>query len=453
MLKKAMMQIVGKEERVSVNETVLEHHSKGLTYHPAVLPDIVVFPETEQEVRKIIQYADKHQVPIVPFGAGSSLEGHIIPVKGGISMDFTRMNQILEVRPEDFLVKVQPGVTRSQLNQHLKKHGLFFPIDPGADATIGGMTATNASGTNAVYYGTMKHNVLGLKAVMANGEMISTGGETVKSSAGYNLTELLVGSEGTLGVFTEITLKLYGIPETLIAAKAAFHSIEEAGKAAEMILQAGLKIGKIELVDANTIKAVNEYKGTDYKARPTLFLEFIGSKETVQQEISWAEELLKDAGCIDIEFETDSLKRTQLWEARHSAAIAIISRQPNKLMVSTDVCVPISKLSAALEKTRGYAIEYGIDTAILGHVGDGNFHAAFGVNPGDPDEMKRFKEMNRKIVEYALEQNGTCSGEHGIGLGKKEYLSLQHRTSLDVMKSIKQVFDPKGILNPGKIFD
>ncbi|MDQ0217764.1 D-lactate dehydrogenase (cytochrome) [Peribacillus cavernae] len=447
-----LLAIIGDADRVTINETVREQHSKGLTYHAGKLPDIVVFPITEDEVVEIVKYASVNKIAIVPFGAGSSLEGHVIPLNRGISLDFTLMNSVVSVQPEDFLVKVQPGVTRKQLNLYLKKHGLFFPVDPGADATIGGMSATNASGTNAVAYGTMKRNVLGLRAVLANGDVISAGGETIKSSAGYNLTELFVGSEGTLGIFTEITLKLSGVPEETIAAKAYFSDVVTAGAAAEMVLQAGVRIGKIELVDAKTIEAVNHYKGTAYKEMPTLFLEYSGSKEEVETGITFIEQLMAEAGSRDFEYERDSLRRAELWDARHSAAIAIVNQKPNQLLVSTDVCVPISELSKGISYSRGVIEKYNIDAALLGHVGDGNFHAVFGVNPNDPDEMERFHKMNDEIISYALQHRGTCTGEHGVGMGKIPYLEMEKSSSLQVMKAIKATLDPDNILNPGKIF-
>lgn len=452
MLKDDLLHIITDPSRVTENETVRMNHSKGITYHKPVLPDIVVFPETEDEVQKVVQYAINKKIPIVPFGAGSSLEGHIIPLKGGISLDFTLMNKITEVRPEDFLVKVQPGVTRSQLNLALKKHGMFFPIDPGADATIGGMAATNASGTNAVYYGTMKHNILGLRSVMANGEVISTGSETVKTSTGYNLTELLVGSEGTLGIFTEITLKIYGIPEHIVAAKAVFEDVEQAGAAAALVLQAGINIGRIELVDGKTIEAVNDHVGTDFEVKPTLFLEFHGSRASAEDDYTITKELMEDCDALSFKAEADSLKRAQLWDARHQAASAIVSREPGKLLVVTDVCVSISKLAECIGKTRDLAEEHKVDASILGHVGDGNFHAAFCVDPKDEEEMENFKELNSKIVELAFNYGGTCSGEHGIGMGKKEFLKEQYKDALPFMKIIKESFDPNNLFNPGKIF-
>ncbi|GLB60241.1 FAD-binding oxidoreductase [Cytobacillus sp. NCCP-133] len=440
-------------ERVSVNETVLEHHAGGMDYHERKKPDVVVFPKTEEEVVSIVKYAAANKVAVVPFGAGSSLEGHLLPLKGGISMDFTLMNEVVAVYPEDFLVKVQPGVTRMQLNKHLKKYGLFFPIDPGADATIGGMAATNASGTNAVKYGTMKHNVLGLQAVLADGSVAAAGGQTVKSSAGYNLTELLVGSEGTLGIFTEITLKLAGIPEATVVAKASFESVEAAGKAAELVLQSGVGIGKMELVDAATIQAVNEFKGTDFEEVPTLFLEYSGTAEATEQGIALIKELMKDAGTVRFEFEHDSLKRAQLWEARHQAALAILSKKPGCKLVSTDVCLPISQLAVTIAHTRKLLDDYKLDGAILGHVGDGNFHVAFALDTENQDVMTRFHEFNEKMVKFAIDHRGTCTGEHGVGIGKMKFLKEERSTALPVMKMIKKALDPNNILNPGKIVE
>lgn len=451
-LKDELLGIISDESRVSVNETVLEHHSRGFSYHTPVLPDVVVFPKTEDEVVKIVHFAKKRSIPIVPFGAGTSLEGHVIPVQGGISMDFSLMNRIAELRPEDFLVKVEPGVTRTQLNKQLKKYGLFFPVDPGADATIGGMAATNASGTNAIRYGAMKHNVLGLRCVLADGRVIPMGGETVKSSAGLHLTDLMIGSEGTLGIFTEITLKLYGIPETIVAAKVVFPHLKAAGEAATGVLQGGIPIGRIELVDSRTIEALNLYKGTHFMEQPTLFLEFAGSSETVQHDIQLAKDIMEDSGCLSFEFEEDSIKRAELWEARHQAALAITSKYPGKLHVSTDVCVPISKLTDALEKARELVETYRLDAAILGHVGDGNFHTSLAIDPNIPDEVDRFQKMNEQLVSYALQQGGTCTGEHGVGIGKKKFLLKEHKEGLEVMRAIKKTLDPEGLLNPGKIY-
>ncbi|WP_042454402.1 FAD-binding oxidoreductase [Neobacillus dielmonensis] len=452
-LYKDLLEIMGDNERVTVNETILEQHSKGMAYHEPVLPDVVVFPVSKQEVSQVLKYASHHKIPIVPFGAGSSLEGQIIPVNGGISLDFTLMNQILSVRPDDFIAVVQPGVTRNQLNQALKQYGLFFPIDPGADATIGGMAATNASGTNSVKYGVMRNQVLGLELVLTDGSTIRTGGFSFKSSAGYNLTGLFVGSEGTLGVFTEIILKLQGIPESITDVKVTFSSIEDAGKAATMLLKVGLPIGKIELVDEKTIMAVNDYKRTSFRVEPTLFLEFSGSRPDVEYSVQLAEDIVKEEGCISFEFETDSLKRAQLWEARHQAALAIIAANPGKGHMVTDVCVPLSSLVEALKYTRQVVDQYHIDAVVFGHVGDGNYHAVFSVDTANIEEMERVEEVHKQIVQFALAKGGTCTGEHGIGIGKKPFLREEHGDYIALMQGIKSLVDPNYILNPGKVME
>lgn len=448
-----LLRIVGDRERVSINGTVLEQHSKGIAYHTPRLPDVVVFPTSKEEVSRVVEFANKHGVPVVPFGAGTSLEGHFIPVNGGITLDFSMMNHIVSVRPDDFIAIVQPGVTRNQLNHALKKHGLFFPIDPGADASIGGMAATNASGTNSVKYGVMRDQVLGLEVVMADGSIRRTGGSSNKSSAGYHLTGLFVGSEGTLGVFTEITLKLQGIPEAISDVKAAFPTIEAAGRAAMMLLKAGLPLGKIELVDEKTIKAVNAYKNTAYREEPTLFMEFSGSGPDVEYSVDLAKEIVSEEQCQTFEFENDSLKRAQLWEARHHVTYAILAANPGMGMMATDVCVPLSELTNALKHTREVAEKYGIDAAVLGHVGDGNYHAVLPVDPNDEEQRKVVNQVHQEIVRFALSKGGTCTGEHGIGTGKKSFLLEEHRDSVPIMQGIKAVLDPKNILNPGKIFD
>lgn len=448
-----LLSLIGDHDRVSINETVLEQHGKGVAYHEGHMPDVVVFPISKEEVSQVIRFANEHGIPVVPFGAGTSLEGHIIPVNGGISLNFTLMNQILSVQPDDFIATVQPGVTRDQLNQALKKYGLFFPIDPGANASIGGMAATNASGTNSVKYGVMRDQVLGLELVLADGSIIRTGGYSYKSSAGYNLTGLFVGSEGTLGVFTEIILKLQGIPEVVSDVKATFPSIEAAGKVATMLLKAGLPIGKIELVDQKTIKVVNDYKKTSYREEPTLFMEFSGSGPDVEYSIELAQEIVSGEQCASFEFENDSLKRAQLWEARHHVAFAILAANPGMGLMSTDVCVPLSELSNALSHTREVVEAYSLDAAIFGHVGDGNYHAVLPVDPNSTEQRKRVEEVHKQIVRFALSKGGTCTGEHGIGIGKKAFLIEEHGDSLPIMRGVKVTVDPKNILNPGKIFD
>jgi len=440
-------------DRIVSDADELERHGGGIfTYHAPRLPDAVVCPESRDEVAEVLRFANERGVPVVPFGEGSSLEAHTIPVHGGISLDLGRMDEIVEVRPDDFVVRVQPGVTHEHLNAKLKEHGLFFPVDPGWDASLGGMAGTNASGTNAVRYGVMRDQVLDLEVVLADGTVVRTGGMAMKSSAGYHLTGLFVGSEGTLGVFTELTLRLYPVPEKVLAARAIFPGIEEAGRAAVAMIRSGMQVGRVELVDARTIEAVNAYKGTEYMVAPTLFLEFGGSEAGVQSDVATARAISSAEGCGGFEFEVDEAARERLWEARHEAGLAITSLNPDKKPMTTDVCVPISDLPDALGHARGTIAEYGFDGAILGHVGDGNYHAVFPVDIEDPDEMRKAEEVNERIVRYALERGGTCTGEHGVGSGKMGHLEEEHGDTLPFMRGIKRLADPNGVMNPGKIF-
>ena len=440
-------------DRIVSDADELERHGGGIfTYHAPRLPDAVVCPESRDEVAQVLRFANERGVPVVPFGEGSSLEAHTIPVHGGISLDLGRMDEIVEVRPDDFVVRVQPGVTHEHLNAKLKEHGLFFPVDPGWDASLGGMAGTNASGTNAVRYGVMRDQVLDLEVVLADGTVMRTGGMAMKSSAGYHLTGLFVGSEGTLGVFTELTLRLYPVPEKVLAARAIFPGIEEAGRAAVAMIRSGMQVGRVELVDARTIEAVNAYKGTEYMVAPTLFLEFGGSEAGVQSDVATARAISSAEGCGGFEFEVDEAARERLWEARHEAGLAITSLNPDKKPMTTDVCVPISDLPDALGHARGTIAEYGFDGAILGHVGDGNYHAVFPVDIEDPDEMRKAEEVNERIVRYALERGGTCTGEHGVGSGKMGHLEEEHGDTLPFMRGIKRLADPNGVMNPGKIF-
>jgi D-lactate dehydrogenase (cytochrome) len=439
------------EGQVTVNETMLEQHSKDESYHTPHLPDVVVFPENTEEVSRVVAFANKHKIPVTAFGLGSCLEGHVIPYQGGISLDLQRMNQILEIRPDDFLVRVQPGVTRSQLNKELKKCGLFFSVDPGADATLGGMASTNASGTTAVRYGVMRDQVRDLEVVLADGRIIHTGGLSTKSSSGYHLTGLFVGSEGTLGIFTELTLRLYGIPEAVMAARAAFPSVKQTVDAAVAILSAGIPVARIELVDARSIRQVNLFSGTDYEENPTLFLEFHGNEDGLKKDIELAKELAQESGCNQLDFETDSKRRAQLWDARHNLAYAFLHKIPGKKMMVTDVCVPLSELTGAVEFSRMKIDASGLDGAVLGHIGDGNFHTLLMIDMNNPVDIKTAEEVNQQLVEYALTRGGTCTGEHGVGVGKMKYQRKEHGNSLDVMIGIKQTLDPNNILNPGKV--
>jgi D-lactate dehydrogenase (cytochrome) len=441
------------EDRVVSSGDELEHHGGGVfTYHTPVRPDAVVYPQSRDEVVEILRFANEHRVPIVPFGQGSSLEAHTLPIQGGISLDLGRMDRILEIRPDDFIARIQPGLTHGALNAALAGHGLLFPVDPGWDASLGGMAGTNASGTNAVKYGAMRDQVLGLEVVLGDATVICTGGMAMKSSAGYNLTGLFVGSEGTLGVLTELILRLYPLPEHVVAARAVFSDIESAGRAAVAMIRTGMRIGRVELVDARTIEAVNAYKGTGYAVAPTLFLEFSGSKASVESDVEVARETSAAQGCSSFEVEAGEEAREKLWEARHDAALAIRDLYPGMGMMGTDVCVPISDLPGALRHARDTIGSRGLDGAILGHVGDGNYHAVFPVDTGDEADQERAESVNAEIVDYALERGGTCTGEHGIGMGKTGHLQKEHGDSLPFMHEIKRIADPKGIMNPGKIF-
>lgn len=437
-------------EQISVNETIKELHGRDESYHAMQLPDIVVFPETAEQVSNIMKLSQQYAIPIVPFGLGSSLEGHVIPEQGGITVDFSLMNKVLHVDAEDFLVTVQPGVTRTQLNKELKKHGLFFSVDPGADATLGGMAATNASGTTSVKYGVMRDQVRDLEVVMADGTIIHTGNKAAKSSSGLHLNGLFVGSEGTLGCFTEMTLKVYGIPEFVTAARASFPSVKDAVEAVVSILQAGIPIARVELVDEQSMRQVNEYNDTAYLEKPTLFLEFHGNEAGLKQDVEFMEEIVQGHACEEIAFETDTAARNQLWEARHTLAYAYIHGYPGKKMMVTDVCLPISELANAVGHARENLEALGLPGGIVGHVGDGNFHALIMMNMEDPDEVARAQEFNGRIVEYALERGGTCTGEHGVGLGKQKYQQQEHGAALEVMEKIKRALDPNNLLNPGK---
>lgn len=440
------------ESQVTVNQTVRELHGRDESYHAVSLPDIVVFPETTQQVSDVVKLANMHKIPMVPFGLGSSLEGHVIPYNHGITIDFSLMNKIIEVRENDFLVKVQPGVTRSQLNKELKKYGLFFSVDPGADATLGGMAATNASGTTSVKYGVMRDQVRDLEVVLADGSIIHTGNLAAKSSSGYHLNGIFVGSEGTLGCFTELTLRVYGIPEHVMAARASFPALDHAVEAVVSILQSGVPIARVELVDEPSMKQVNHYSDTSYNEAPTLFLEFHGNEAGLKQDVEFTKEIVAEHHCLDIEFEADNAARNRLWEARHNLAYAYIHGYPGKKLMVTDVCLPISELSGAIQHAREAVDILGLTGGIVGHVGDGNYHVLLMIDNKNLEEIKRAEQLNEQIVLYALERNGTCTGEHGVGVGKQKYQKKEHGNSLFVMEKIKVALDPDNLLNPSKIF-
>jgi D-lactate dehydrogenase (cytochrome) len=375
----------------------------------------------------------------------------VIPVRGGLSLDLSRLNEILAVQPDDLLARVEAGVKRLQLEARLGEDGLFFPVDPGADASIGGMVATNASGTNAVRYGTMRHNTLGLEVVLADGSVVRTGGPAPKSSAGYDLTRLFVGSEGTLGVITEVLLRVHPVPEFVVAGRAVFPDLDAATRAAMCLIQTGTAVARVELVDELTVKAVNAYEGTAYAEGPTLFLEFSGSEPSVRYEVERAEAIARMDSCIAFEVGSDEAERARLWNARHNAALAVMATAPGKKLMSTDVCVPVSALAEAVHHARRVAEDAGVPAAILGHVGDGNYHTIFMVDSGDEAELERAARINAEIVRFALERGGTCTGEHGIGLGKLDYLREEHGPAVELMRAIKRTLDPNGILNPGKV--
>ncbi|MYL42930.1 FAD-binding protein [Virgibacillus massiliensis] len=438
-------------DRVTNNETVLDQHSSDESYHTPARPDVVVFPENTEEVSDIIKLAALYEVPVVSYGLGTSLEGSMIPYDKGIVMDYSLMNKVLEIRPDDFLVKVQPGVTRKQLEKELKSHGLFFSVDPGADATLGGMAATNASGTTSVKYGIMRDQVRDLEVVLADGTIIHTGGMAAKSSSGYHLNGLFVGSEGTLGCFTELTLQVHGIPEKTMAGRAAFHSLDEAVSAVIGILQAGIPVARVELVDEQSMKQINLFSETDYPEIPTVFLEFHGNEAGLQQDVAFAKEILHDLNCRSLDFESDTAARQQLWEARHNAAYAYLHNFPGKKQMVTDVCVPISELAGAIKDARAAIEASGLDGGIVGHVGDGNYHILLMVDVNKSADIDEANVVNEKIVAYALDRGGTCTGEHGVGVGKAKYQEKEHGKALEVMRKIKKTLDPADILNPGKI--
>jgi D-lactate dehydrogenase (cytochrome) len=439
-------------ERVSTSAAVREHHGKDESYFPYALPDVVVFLKTTEEVRDVVNICRRHQVPMIPFGVGTSLEGHILAIRGGVCIDLSQMNQILTVHEEDLDAVVQAGVTRKQLNEHIKHTGLFFPIDPGADATIGGMAATRASGTNAVRYGTMRENVLSMKVVLADGRIVTTSRRAKKSAAGYDLTRLFIGSEGTLGIITEVTVKLYPVQEAMSAAVCAFDTIDGCTQTVIQTIQAGIPIARSEILCDKTIDAINKHKKTSYRVAPTLFFEFHGSKASVVEQAEAVQEIARDNGGKDFIWATKAEERNQLWDARHNAYFACLQLRPGSRAVSTDVCVPISRLAECVHETMEDVKSYIAPVPLLGHVGDGNFHLMFLVDPQKPEETELAKQFNKRLVERALRLEGTCTGEHGVGMGKQASLRAELGDDMmDLMRDIKKVFDPDNLMNPGKV--
>jgi D-lactate dehydrogenase (cytochrome) len=438
-------------ERLSTAQAVRDTHGKDLTWNPSAPPDAVAFVQSTSEVRKVVAICGGLKVPVIPFGTGTSLEGHFTAPFGGISIDLSGMNRILEVNSEDLDCRVEAGVTRKALNVHLRDQGLFFPIDPGADASLGGMAATRASGTNAVRYGTMKDNVLGLNVVMPNGDVIRTGTRARKSSAGYDLTRLMVGSEGTLGVITEVALKLQGIPESIAAGVCAFPTVEACCKATIQTIQMGIPVARIELVDAEHIKAINAYSKLTLAITPTLFVEFHGTVAGTREQSEMFASIAAEHGGGTFEWATQEEDRARLWQARHDAFWATQNIKSGKSeAIATDVCVPISRLAECVEQTRLDLEAHNIYGPMIGHVGDGNFHVVLFCNRDDPAELREVKAAYDRMIERALAMGGTCTGEHGIGFGKKAYLLREHGPALAYMQAIKRSFDPDNIMNPGK---
>ncbi|MCJ8144677.1 FAD-binding protein [Ancylobacter sp. A5.8] len=439
-------------DRLVTGRAVREQHGNSVTWLPNEAPDAVVFVESTQDVQITVRACAEHGVPVVAFGAGSSLEGQINAPRGGISIDLSRMNRVLAVNPEDLDCVVEPGVTRKQLNEHLRDAGLFFPIDPGADASLGGMAATRASGTNAVRYGTMKDNVIAMTVVLANGEVISTGSRARKSSSGYDLTRLFIGSEGTLGIITQLTLKLSGIPEAISAGVCAFPTIRSACDAVILTIQSGLPVARIELLDEVQVKACNAYSKLDLAEQPTLFVEFHGTEAGVAEQAARFGEIASEYGGGPFVWATKPEERSKLWQARHDAYWACLPLKPGARAIATDVCVPISRLAECVDETKRDIEEMGLIAPIVGHVGDGNFHTVTLVDMEDPQDIAKVKDFMSRMVKRALAMGGTATGEHGVGQGKRKYMEAEHGTAaLDAMRAIKAALDPKGIFNPGKI--
>ena len=440
-------------DRIQTAESVCQQYGKDESFHPSAPPHAVVQPENAEQAQHIVRICREHGMPIVPHGAGTSLEGNIAALKGGICIDSGLMNSIVRVNAEDFDVVVQPGVTRRQLNRELKGSGLFFPIDPGADATIGGMAATRASGTNAVRYGSMRENVINIEMVLADGSIIRTARRSRKSAAGYDLTRLMVGSEGTLGIFTELTVKLYPVPECISAAVCNFATVEGAVDTVIEMIQYGIPVARVELLDALSMRALNRYSKTSFNEAPTLFFEFHGSERGVEEQAVVTQEIANGNSGSEFEWTTSTEERSRMWRARHDAAWAHKALHPKGEIWATDVCVPISRLADCIGQTRADIEQCGILAPIVGHVGDGNFHLIMLVDHDNPDEVRAAEALHERMVLRALEMEGTCTGEHGIGYGKLDFLKREHGAAVDTMRLIKQALDPDNIFNPGKIIE
>ena len=438
-------------DRLSTNVPVREQHGRDASYHPCVPPDAVAFPQSTEEVSEIVKLCAQYKVPTIPFGAGTGLEGHVVALRGGVCLDLSQMNRILQVSTGDLDATVQAGVTHQQLNGHLQGTGLFFSVDPGANATLGGMAATRASGTTAVRYGTMRENVLSLTAVLPDGRVIRTARRARKSSAGYDLTRLFIGSEGTLGVITEVTVRLYGIPAAISAATCSFPSVEVAVKTVIQIIQAGIAVARIELADAAAMDSIIRYSKLDLPVAPVLWMEFHGTENGVAEQAKMAQKIASEHGGTHFAWAMTPEDRSKLWQARHDAYFAWKAAWPGKECWSTDVCVPISRLAECIIETqKDIAVSF-LPAGIVGHAGDGNFHVAFMLNPNEPKEMAEAERLNQRLVRRALSLDGTCTGEHGIGCGKMDFLLAEHGEAVSVMHAIKKALDPDNIMNPGKI--
>ena len=438
-------------DRFSTAAAVRDHHARDMSHHPPAPPDAVAFPHRTEEVAAVVRWCAEHQVPVVPFGTGTGLEGQVQALRGGVCIDLTQMNAVLEVNAEDLDCRVEAGVTRKQLNEELRHTGLFFPIDPGADASLGGMAATRASGTNAVRYGTMRENVLGLTVVLSDGRVIRTGGRARKSAAGYDLTRIFVGSEGTLGVITEVQVRLYGIPESMSSAVCPFETLQGAVDAVILTIQSGIPVARIELLDDLSIDATNRYAGLDLVVQPTLFFEFHGSAAGVAEEAEAVGAITAEFGGGDFEWATKQEERNRLWQARHDSYFAVKALRPGSGVLATDVCVPVSRLAECVVETRRDIDETGLIAPIVGHVGDGNFHVGVLVDEKDPSELDQAYGLNERLVMRAIAMGGTCTGEHGVGVGKIKFLQLEHGEGVAVMRQLKRALDPDNLMNPGKV--
>jgi D-lactate dehydrogenase (cytochrome) len=446
----ALKQLLG--DRLSTGQAIRDQHGKDESWNQPLPPDAVAFAQSTEEVVEIVKICAAHGLPIIPYGAGTSLEGHVGALQGGLSLDVMQMNKVLKVNVEDLDVVVQPGITRKALNEHLRDTGLFFPIDPGANASIGGMVSTRASGTNAVRYGTMRENVLALTVVMADGRVIRTSKRAKKSAAGYDLTRLFVGSEGTLGVITEITLKLYGIPEAMSSAICSFATLEGAVNSVIQTIQAGIPVARIELLDDVQVDAINKYSKLDMPVQNLLLLEFHGTEAGVGEQAEMVQGIATEHGGNGFQWTTKAEERAKLWQARHDAAYACKALRKGSEIMATDVCVPISRLAECILESKEDVLKTGLTAPLVGHVGDGNFHLSILVDRSNAAEVAVVEAFSERLVHRALRMEGTCTGEHGIGSGKMKYLVAEHGEAVSVMRSIKKALDPDNLMNPGKIF-